>query len=95
MGSIKEEANNSKTKSSVKNISELQSVDIDLLVQYEESTEFPYKYIEVNGVRYKIPKSVLDNLRIMLEDNPKMTKFKVKRTGTTKDDTRYTVIPLM
>jgi len=95
MGSIKEEANNSRTKSSVKNISELQSVDIDLLVQYEESTEFPYKYIEVSGVRYKIPKSVLDNLRIMLEDNPNMKKFKVKRTGTTKDDTRYTVIPLM
>ena len=94
MGSIKEEANNSKTKSSVKNISELQSVDIDLAVQVEESTEFPYKYVEVNSVRYKIPKSVLDNLRIMLEDNPKMKKFKVKRTGTTKDDTRYTVIPL-
>ena len=95
MGSIKEEAINSKTVSKVKNISELQVIDVDFLLQYEEATEFPYKFIEVNGVRYRIPKSVLDNLRIMLEDNPQMKKFKVKRTGTTKDDTRYTVIPLM
>jgi len=30
-----------------------------------------------------------------MEDNPKLKFFKVKKSGTTKDDTRYQVIPLM
>lgn len=93
MGSIKEEAQGYESKAKVKNISELPNVDITLAVFSADDVDFPYQYIEVEGERYKIPASVLANLKAILEENPEIKKFKVKRTGEGMD-TRYTVIPL-
>jgi hypothetical protein len=94
MGNIKDEAKNYQSKASVKNISELPSVDVDLAILNEEEAEFPYKYIEVNNERYKIGASVLAQLKVLLEDNPNLKKFKVKMSGKGMD-TRYLVIPLV
>lgn len=69
MGTIKDEALNEADKSKVKNISELNSVDTDFAVLKEENSQWPYKFIEINSERYKIPKSVLDNLKVILKDN--------------------------
>lgn len=94
MGTIKEAALNPEKKDSVKNISELPSVDVSSAILFEQNSPYPYNYIEDNGTRYRIPKSVIRSLAVILADNPNIQRFKVKKTGTTKDDTSYTVIPL-
>lgn len=93
MGNIKDTANSYEVKGKVKNISELPVVDANLVVFEELEAEFPYKYIEVNSERYKLPASVLGSLKAILEENPNLKSFKVKKTGEGMD-TRYTVIPL-
>lgn len=93
MGSLKDEAKAYEPKAKVKNISELQTVDTDFAMLEDTEAEFPYNYIEVNNERYKVPASVLANLKAILEENPNLKKFKVKKSGEGMD-TRYTVIPL-
>ena len=93
MGTIKDEALQYESKAKVKNISTLQSVETNLVVFDELNAEFPYKYIEVEGSRYKMPLSVLNDLKAILEENPNLKKFKVKKQGEGMDTT-YTVIPL-
>jgi hypothetical protein len=53
------------------------------------------KVITVNNEQYRVPASVLQQLKVLLEDNPKMQKFKVKKSGEGLDGTRYQVIPLL
>lgn len=94
MATIKEEAIGFESKSKVKNISDLPSVDTNLVVHNEDNVEFPYKYIELNGDRYRVPTSVLSSLKAILEENPALKKFKVKKSGEGMN-TEYTVIPLL
>jgi len=87
-----------------KNISELPEVSIDLEVSDDEfettdkvtgKTKTVYQQvIEVNGTNYRVPASVIQQLKIVLEDNPNLKKFKVKKSGTAME-TRYQVIPLI
>lgn len=77
----------------INNISELSSVSTDLEVKEEMDVDFPYKYVEVDGERYKVPLSVIASLKAILEENPDLTKFRVKRSGEGLK-TKYTVIPL-
>lgn len=93
MGSIKDEARGYEPAAKLKNISELNSVETNLAVFEDNEAEYPYKYIEVDGERYKVPISVLASLKVILEENPELKKFKVKKTGEGMD-TKYTVIPL-
>ena len=93
MGSIKDEANNFTSKSNVRNISELKEISTDLAVFSEENAEFPYKYLDVNSERYKLPDSVLAALQAILKSNPNLKKFKVSKSGTGLN-TKYVVIPL-
>ena len=93
MGSVKDEAQGYEPKAKIKNISELSSIETSLAVFDENESEFPYKYIEVDGERYKMPLSVLGSLKALLEENPHLKKFKVKKQGEGMD-TRYIVIPL-
>ena len=87
------------TPSTTKNISELKEVDVNLQLEDGEGTDrhgntFKYKFIVVDGEEYRIPGSVIGNLKVILEKKPTLKKFSVARQGTTKDDTKYTVIPL-
>lgn len=82
-----------------KNIAELEKIPVDLEVTekvFKEGTadEFKMKTIEFNGSDYRVPVSVLENLKVMLKDNPNMKYFKVKKDGEGMS-TRYTVIPLV
>ena len=77
----------------VNNIAELESVSTELDVKEAVDVEFPYLYIEVEKLRYKVPGSVLGALKSILEENPALKKFKVKKAGEGMN-TRYTVIPL-
>lgn len=86
-----------------KNIADLEKVSTDLQL-VEDSFEFTkdgvtktvaQEVIDVDGEKYRVPVTVKQQLKVILEDNPTLKFFKVKKTGTTKDDTRYQVIPLM
>jgi hypothetical protein len=82
-----------------KNISDLKEVSTNLVLEDREGTDksgnnFKYKVIVVEGIEYRVPSSVIGNLKAILEKKPSMTKFSVARQGKTKDDTKYTVIPL-
>ena len=83
---------------SVGNIADLPKVTTDLVVEEREGTNeegktFNYKVIIVEGQEYRVPASVLKNLKAILEDNPNLKTFKVKKTGQGMT-TEYTVIPL-
>jgi hypothetical protein len=82
-----------------KNISDLKEVDVSLQLEDREGKDkdgnvFRYKVVVVDGIDYRVPSSVIGNLKAILEKKPSMTKFSVARQGKTKDDTKYTVIPL-
>ena len=97
MANLKEEAT-AYESTATKNISELLKVSTDLEVlertgTNDEGKEFSYKYITVEGFDYRVPASVLKNLKAILEDNPNLKHFKVRKTGQGMS-TEYTVIPL-
>ena len=84
---------------STKNISDLKEVDVNLQLEDREGMDskgipFRYKVIVVNNIDYRVPSSVIGNLKAILLKKPDLKKFSVAKQGTTKDDTRYTVIPL-
>lgn len=95
---IKQEAQDYKPTPTTKNISELQSISTDLIVEDDsfefEGKEVKQKVVIVNGERYRMPVSVIRDLQVILADNPNLKNFKVKKTGQAME-TRYTVIPLM
>lgn len=76
-----------------KNISDLDSVSVDIDIQKEDNVDFPYYYAELDGEKYRVPVSVIQALRAILEENPNLKKFKVKKTGEGME-TKYTTIPL-
>ena len=88
--------------SATKNIADLPEVSTDLeLIEDEfdftkdgETKTVQQLVIVIEGEQYRVPKSCIQQLKVLIEDNPTLKKFKVKKTGTTKDDTRYQVIPL-
>jgi len=82
-----------------KNIADLKEVNVNLQLEDRSGVdskgkEFKYKVIVVNGEDYRVPSSVIGNIKVILEKKPTLTKFSVAKQGTTKDDTKYTVIPL-
>ena len=81
-----------------KNIAELDEVPLDLELFDGEGTDdngkpFTYKFAELNGEKYRVPGSVIGQLKTQLEANPNLTKCKVKKDGSGLN-TRYTVIPI-
>ena len=77
----------------IKNVAELPHISVDMEVLTNTEAEFPYKFIEINGEEYKVPDSVVRDIKTMLEENPKLTAFKVKKAGEGRK-IRYTVIPV-
>jgi len=87
-----------------KNISELDEVSTDLNLENDqfdfedkttgETKTVKQKVVVINDEKYRVPISVIQQLQVILEDNSSLKKFKVKKTGEGKDNTRYTVIPL-
>ena len=97
MAKLNEEALNYEAPKT-KNIADLQSVNTDLELHDREGKDqnnevFRYKVIIVDGEEYRVPGSVLGNLKAILEQNPDLKRFKVTKHGTGMT-TKYTVIPL-
>lgn len=87
-----------------KNIADLSEVSTTLEV-FDDSFEVTdkvtkqqkivnQKIVCINNVNYRIPVSVLQQLKVLLDDNKNLKKFKVKKSGEGLDGTRYQVIPL-
>jgi len=104
MAKLNEFAQSYEPIATTKNIADLSEVSTDLDLE-DDSFEFTdkttgkpksvsQKVITVNNEQYRVPVSVIQQLKILLEDNPNLKKFKVKKSGSTKDDTKYLVIPL-
>lgn len=55
--------------------------------------EFHYNYILIEGEEYRIPDTVLNQIKTHLEEKPDTTKFKVKKTGEGLK-TRYQAVAL-
>jgi len=105
MAKLNEFAQSYEPISSTKNIADLPEVSVDLELE-DDSFEFTdkvsgqpktvtQKVITIEGEKYRVPVSVIGQLKIILEDNPNLKKFKVKKSGVGKDDTRYQCIPLV
>ena len=99
MGTLKQEALAFEPKAQIKNIADLSecSVELELKdgkgVNKDTKEDFTYKYIVVNNEEYRIPGKVIGDLKVILEENPNLIKFKVRKTGEGMN-TKYTVIPL-
>jgi len=83
-----------------KNVTELDYVGVDFPIQArtgkdKDGNPFTYHVIVFRNEDYRIPATMLDALKENLKHNPKLKKFKKTRKGTTKEDTKYTFIPLM
>jgi hypothetical protein len=101
---LKDFAKDYEPMSTTKNIADLPEVSTDIEIE-EDSFDctdkitgkpktVTQKIITVGKETYRVPVSVVQQLKVLLEDNPNLKKFKVKKTGVGKDDTRYQVIPL-
>ena len=82
-----------------RNIADLQVVPVDIDIEdrtYKQGTpeEFRIKVVRVNGEDFRVPVSVFSSLKTILEDQPNLETFKVKKSGAGKHGTVYTVIPL-
>jgi len=101
MSQIKDFAKGYTLPAKTKNIADLPEVSTELELvddSYEvddngKTKVIEQKIVEINGERYRVPNSVFQQLKVMLEDNPTLKRFKVKKTGVGME-TRYTVIPL-
>jgi len=104
MASIKEASDNYQSSQTM-NIADLDKVSVDLQL-VDDEFEFTDKVtgqlkkvqqevIVVDEIKYRVPKTILQQLKILLEDNPNLKFFKVKKTGEGKEQTKYQVIPLM
>jgi hypothetical protein len=81
-----------------KNIADLPKVSIDLNIQFasakdSEGEEFVYNFIELNTEKYRVPNSVVGQIKDILQAKPDLKEVKVIKSGTGMQ-TRYTVIPL-
>lgn len=97
MGTIKELAQAYTTPKTM-NIADLPKVSVDFKIvprtgKNENGEEFDYNVVEINSNEYRVPNSVLDQLKTLLENKPDLKEFKVVKTGTGMN-TRYQVIAL-
>jgi hypothetical protein len=102
MANLKDTASDYVPSATTKNITELPEVSVDVEL-HDDSFEFErngekkvveQKVIKFGDDQYRVPISVIQQLKAQLEANPNMKKFKVTSSGSGMD-TKYTVIPLM
>ena len=98
MAKLKDEAQAYEPKQT-KNIADLDVVSLDLDLEDrkgtdKENNEFDYKVALVDGEEYRVPSSVLKQIKTVLEEKPEITKVKVVKKGTGLN-TDYTVVPLI
>jgi hypothetical protein len=94
MASIKEEAERYEPKQTL-NIADLDRVDLSFPLEPRTGTdkdgkEFNYKVMVANGQEYRVPNTVLEEIKKMLDLKPDLKAVKVEKSGSGLS-TRYTV----
>lgn len=84
--------------STMKNIADLDIVKTDLEIKDEtrqdsEGKEYNVKFLTIDNEEYRVPPSVLDQLKAVLESKPALKTFQVRKTGEGLA-TKYQVIPI-
>ena len=80
------------------NIADLEVVSTDTNIKEEtrinsEREEYKVSFITVDGREYRVPASVLEQLKTIIEEKPDLKTFQVKKTGEGMG-TKYIVIPI-
>ena len=86
------------TPSQMKNIADLEVVRADAEIKKEtrkdqNNEDYQVMFIVIDNEEYRVPSSVVTQLKGVIEAKPEVTSFKVTRTGTGMN-TKYQVIPL-
>ena len=81
-----------------KNIADLElcNIDIDIYdvtATNDDGKEFTYKAFKLNDEEYRVPLTVIAQLKTILAVKPHLNNFKVKKEGEGLK-TKYTVIPM-
>lgn len=97
MANLRDEAK-AFTPKTTKNIAELGAVSLDFPVVDRKGTdkegkEFNYKVVLVGDEEYRVPDSVLNSIKTIMEAKPTLKTVKVIKKGTGMN-TEYTVVPL-
>lgn len=95
MGTFKDESKNYKPQE-LKNICDLEIINIEELALFEEEKidnegkTYKYKYFLQNGIKYRTPYKVLEEVQKMLKLKPDLKTIRVTKTGEGKK-TKYNV----
>jgi len=94
MVNLKEEAQAYEPKQTL-NIADLDRVDLSFPIEEREGTDsegktFKYKVMIANGLEYRVPNTVLEKIKEMLDLKSDLTHVRVEKTGTGLA-TRYSV----
>ena len=82
----------------IKNISEAGIFDGTVLELVSENhtddagKAYTVSVVTIKGEKYRVPGSVLEQIKNTVKARPTATQFSVVKTGTTKLDTKYQVI---
>ena len=81
-----------------KNIADLEAVSLDVVIEDrkakdKDGKEFSYHVALVLGEEYRIPSSVLNDIKSIIQAKPTLKTVKVIKKGSGMN-TSYTVIPL-
>lgn len=81
------------------NISELEKLPLNCTLEDAEATAkdgkvFKYKYTQIDGVKYRVPGTVIGQIKQILKEYPNINHVTVNKSGTGMD-TKYMVIPIM
>jgi len=84
-------------RTTIKNVSDLKelSLDVDIEDRIFGSGDqaFTVTGFEMDNVFYRIPKTVLSQIKMLLEDNIDLERVKIKKVGTGMQ-TQYLVTPM-
>lgn len=98
MTTLKEEAQNFIPQTTL-NIADLERVPVSINMldaegKDSEGKTFKYKYFEQDGKKYRVPGSVIGDLKGILLKQPNVQFVSVSKTGTGMN-TRYQIIPMV
>ena len=82
----------------MKNIADLEVVSVKHEFKKEtrqdkDKDDYTVSFIVIDGEEYRVPNSVLEQLKTLMEEKPEMTAFKVSKKGEGLN-TSYQVISL-
>ena len=82
----------------MKNIADLEVVQADAEIKKEtrkdqNNEDYNVMFIVINNEEYRVPQSVVTQLKAVIEAKPDLAKFKVTKTGSGMG-TKYQVISL-